>query len=841
MCRSSLIFAAFISITALLPLSAYPQTSSGANPGTWARPLNHVSHSDPALIGDYVPCIFDLDQQGTFRAIKVPNLDQEMRDAAKNALDFTELPENVKDTLKRSFDSVSFVGQPPQTIYENVKELAVTQQIASAKADATTKGEIYNLDSSQQATLVDKANKAAQTVTTVATQAASLILRPSDVSCGIAILPWSITRWNFGREVSENFIAVQVTVRNLNDNEQFLVHDVELAVDTKPGLFNRFNSGVDQTTVHGVAATAEEGVESRTFWLRLATFVGSVASAATVAVSADAFRQAVGAYQGGLIPGLNKFLKDHTEEQISRLDATAFTNAQSKKIIVPKNDSATFYTFLPAKPFLQIDWDQIYKYKIGDAAISATSLFLLDKEKSYKKWTPIAVQGFENSTYVIVAGAHIKETTDHSTLSSIACPPGNDAKIDLSKIPGDTTTCTLKGNNLGLLAQVILENATDTSDKRFATGTVSVNGGDTTQATVTFTSKDLAALTGNTYKIYFSTKGGSPQASELTVTLQRTVVSLAPATLAFDDQTVNVESAAKTVKLTNTGSKNLTVKSTKSTGSNASDFDPQNDCTSPLKTGDHCTITVKFKPGAVGDRTASLSIEDDASDSPQTMTLTGKGLAASTTPSPVNLSSKTLAFGSQGINTSVNKTIKLTNAGKTTLSIKSIESKGKDAASFLVTNNCNSPLKPADSCTITVKFTPNTAGNYAASISIADDAPDTPQSADLKGTGITAPTPALKLNSKSLVFAPQKTNTEATKQITLTNTENAPLTIKSVSIVGAEFEKDDRCGTTLPAKLSCNINVTFKPKTTGKKTATLTIDYDAAGSPQTLSLSGTAN
>jgi hypothetical protein len=184
-----------------------------------------------------------------------------MRDAAKNAVDSSSLTPEIKNAIKKSLDDFYFAGKPPQAIEDHVKQLTLDQLTVVGPNNEAPPAEKAKANNEQ-------AEKVAQNVTVAATQT-NPVQRPSDVSCGIAVLPWSVTRWAFGREVAENFIAVQVTVRNLNDTQQFLVHDVELAVDTQPGIFNRFHSGVDQTTVHGVAATAEEGVSSRTFWLRL--------------------------------------------------------------------------------------------------------------------------------------------------------------------------------------------------------------------------------------------------------------------------------------------------------------------------------------------------------------------------------------------------------------------------------------------------------------------------------------------------------------------------------------------------------------------------------------------
>jgi hypothetical protein len=34
----------------------------------------------------------------------------------------------------------------------------------------------------------------------------------------------------FGRAVADNYLAVQVNVRNLDDTKQFLLHDVQVAI-----------------------------------------------------------------------------------------------------------------------------------------------------------------------------------------------------------------------------------------------------------------------------------------------------------------------------------------------------------------------------------------------------------------------------------------------------------------------------------------------------------------------------------------------------------------------------------------------------------------------------------
>lgn len=60
-------------------------------------------------------------------------------------------------------------------------------------------------------------------------------------------------------------------------------------------------------------------------------------------------------------------------------------------------------------------------------------------------------------------------------------------------------------------------------------------------------------------------------------------------------------------------------------GTNAGDYSQSNTCNSSVGAGSSCTISVTFKPTARGTQTASLSIADGSTDSPQQVSLTGVG------------------------------------------------------------------------------------------------------------------------------------------------------------------------------------------------------------------------
>ena len=120
---------------------------------------------------------------------------------------------------------------------------------------------------------------------------------------------------------------------------------------------------------------------------------------------------------------------------------------------------------------------------------------------------------------------------------------------------------------------------------------------------------------------------GSPQAVNLTGTGSTTLstVSLSATSLAFGNEPVTLTTASDAVTLTNTGSSALSISSITVTGSNAGDFTQTSTCGSSVAAGGNCTIVVLFTPSASGARTATISVADNASGSPQTISLSGTG------------------------------------------------------------------------------------------------------------------------------------------------------------------------------------------------------------------------
>jgi len=190
---------------------------------------------------------------------------------------------------------------------------------------------------------------------------------------------------------------------------------------------------------------------------------------------------------------------------------------------------------------------------------------------------------------------------------------------------------------------------------------------------------------------------------------------------------VGTASAAQTETLTNKAGSDLDLSSIALTGANAADFSQSGTCGSTLGAGANCTLNVTFTPTQIGQRSASIVISDNGVDGPQTLSLTGDG--GDSGPN-ATLSPTSLSFSEQDVGTtSAAQAITLSNYGTATLDIVVIST----SADFGETNNCNSTLASGASCTVNVTFTPGRTGNFNGTASIADDAPDGPQTVSLSG------------------------------------------------------------------------------------------------------------
>jgi LysM repeat protein len=104
----------------------------------------------------------------------------------------------------------------------------------------------------------------------------------------------------------------------------------------------------------------------------------------------------------------------------------------------------------------------------------------------------------------------------------------------------------------------------------------------------------------------------------------------------------------------------------------------------------------------------------------------------------VGVNPSTLQFGSVLVGEVSNpKTITITNTGLLNLNISDIAVTGD----YTHTHSCPAQLSPSDSCEIQVVFSPTKSGSRSGLLSLGTDAPDSPTTVPLAGTGATSVEP----------------------------------------------------------------------------------------------------
>ena len=252
----------------------------------------------------------------------------------------------------------------------------------------------------------------------------------------------------------------------------------------------------------------------------------------------------------------------------------------------------------------------------------------------------------------------------------------------------------------------------------------------------------------------------SGSSTTVTVLLQSPTVSLSNTRLTYANQVVATSSASQTVTLSNTSALALNISSIVITGTNATDFAQTHTCGASLSPGASCTISLTFKPTQVGSRAASVTITDNAAVSPQQIALSGTGV----TSGPNATLSASLTFAAQTVGTASSaQSVTLINYGRATLGITRIATSGD----FSQTHTCGSSLAVLASCTISVTFTPTQQGSRAGTLSITDNAPGSPQTVSLSGTGTTTQSADLSTSIQGPTICAHQGNIVYT--ITVTN------------------------------------------------------------------------
>jgi LEA14-like dessication related protein len=302
----------------------------------------------------------------------------------------------------------------------------------------------------------------------------------------------------------------------------------------------------------------------------------------------------------------------------------------------------------------------------------------------------------------------------------------------------------------------------------------------------------------------------------------------------MDDTDVG-DTSPTTLSLTNTGGRSISV-TMSVRGKDATEFSVS-PATVSIAAGRTRSCTVTFSPIAAGVKTASIEISHDAGGNSLAVLLQGTGIAV-VVEVPLTLSVAQLAMDDTPVGGSSRKTFAVTNNSTQTLSI-SLKTSGAAASEFAVTP-ASTTVVAKGSRTITVNFSPNTAGTRTAVIEISQSAGGNTLILPLQGNGLgLAAAAPLEASVTHLAMNDTPIRASSRKTFTITNNSTQALSISlNMNGTAANEFRASPSSATIAAKGSRTISVTFAPTRTGNRTAQLSIRYGTGGDAITVSLKG---
>jgi len=313
-----------------------------------------------------------------------------------------------------------------------------------------------------------------------------------------------------------------------------------------------------------------------------------------------------------------------------------------------------------------------------------------------------------------------------------------------------------------------------------------------------------------------------------TGTAATVTVAANPGSLTFSNVNAG-SSSSQSVTVSNTGNTAVTLSQITV---NAKDFQisglntPVN-----LAVGQNAAMAVSFSPTAAEHVSGNITLLNSAGTT-TVIAVSGSAIQPTLTITPSSAN-----FGNVTVGLPATQTFQLMNSGTATLTATQV---GVAGSGFTIgTLSLPITLSPGQATTFNVQFDPASAGNATGNLSIVSNAPSSPATVALSGTGI-APTHTLSFSTTSIAFGDVTTGSSAAQNINVTNTGNSSVTISQISLSGAAFTPSGATTpVTLTAAQSMTFGVTFAPTAAETDTGSISVVTNATGSSASIALSGT--
>jgi hypothetical protein len=493
---SQAVIAFLIAITASTSCSATGKQNSATQPkATTTQVAAAASSSAASAMASYSVCSLPPDAQAAFRAAlasgyfrqaaidKLISLDPRLA-AAKTA-------EDKAAVTKRAADKVDAVLNDAPSSDLSVILRSIVEHAASA-SDTVIGGKIV---------LTKAEGEALLHVATDAAVAISSAEPPQNILCSESILTWQEVSDTLGRKIANTYIVVQVTIRNLDSDHEFLLHDIQAMLNTE-----RFHATHDRRVARGVAEMGQI-LDPRNIIINSATALGASVGAAQAILSSQAII-GLNIWQSGVIPGMKMIFPDYTVRQLSRLDDLGFSSGATT-MVIPKSGSLAVLSFLPQKTFL---W-KCQPTGVADPSpcgdppkvkgLSHPIGSITGRAKRLKDLSETEMNLLQDQVQILAAGVHVqdvdKSVKKTAAIAAFTCDP--DAYKRMFDVNEVHVTCSLTGIGLDQIGSLRLQKVGESAGGNMVDGRVTPDPKDSTKATATFTACALNNLGAGEYEI----------------------------------------------------------------------------------------------------------------------------------------------------------------------------------------------------------------------------------------------------------------------------------------------------------------------------------------------------
>ncbi|AJR03869.1 choice-of-anchor D domain-containing protein [Siansivirga zeaxanthinifaciens] len=316
-------------------------------------------------------------------------------------------------------------------------------------------------------------------------------------------------------------------------------------------------------------------------------------------------------------------------------------------------------------------------------------------------------------------------------------------------------------------------------------------------------------------------------------------------------------------------------------GANASDFTVTSNPSATITGNSSSTFTIRFIPGAIGLRTATVSIiNNDTNENPYTFTIQGYGsglaqeinvrglgnniLSGDTKPTTLdNTDFGSVLTTSNKTNTFVIENLGTLNNLSLTGASPYITFTGTNAGDFSVTTIPNNNISANNSTTFAITFSPTGGGIRTATLRIANnDSDENPYTFSIQGVGI-VPLPEMNIQGNSINISDNDTTPSLTDftdfgdygvslgsithNFVIENTGPGTLNLTGASpyITISGAHASDFTVSTIPSNAiapgsSTTFSISFDPTSSGLRTATISIsNNDSDENPYNFNVQGT--